>query len=107
MTELHWLPDIPGWRSRLRALPGLPPVSAWEAAVALANARVDFVRTIQLDEMLRRACGDAPPPGLATMPMRLAILGSSTLAHLHPGIRVGAACSSPPTRTTTASISRN
>ncbi len=91
MTELHWLADIPDWRARMRALPDLPPAAAWDAAVALANARIDFVRTGQLDAMLRRACGDTPPPGLATKPIRLAILGSSTLAHLHPGIRIGAA----------------
>ncbi len=91
MTELHWLPDIPDWRARLRALPSLPPTAAWEEAIALANAKLDFVRTMQLDEMLRRACGETPPPGLGTKPIRLAILGSSTLAHLHPAIRVGAA----------------
>jgi FkbH-like protein len=91
VTELHWLPDIPDWRARLRALPTLSPPAAWDEAVALANAKLDFVRTMQLDEMLRRACGDAPPPGLGTKPLRLAILGSSTLAHLHPAIRIGAA----------------
>jgi FkbH-like protein len=90
VTDLHWLPEITDWRARVRALPSLAPEAAWEEAVALANGRMDFVRTMQLDEMLRRAIGDTPPPGLATKPIRLAILGSSTLGHLHAGIRVGA-----------------
>jgi FkbH-like protein len=91
VTELHWLPDIQDWKPRMRALAALAPAPAWDEAVALANARLDFVRTAQLDEMLRRACGETPPPGLGTKPIRLAILGSSTLAHLHSAIRVGAA----------------
>ncbi len=91
MTELHWLPDIPDWRDRVRALQTAPPeTAAWNEVVALANARIDFVRTIQLDNALRARIA-APPAGLATKPIRLAILGSATLAHLHAGIRVGAA----------------
>jgi FkbH-like protein len=91
VTDLHWLADNPEWRARVRALAALPPAEAWRQAVALANARIDFVRTNQLDTMLRAACGDTPPAGLATPPIRLAILGASTLAHLHPAIRIGAA----------------
>ncbi len=97
MTDLHWLADIPDWRARMRALPALPPAEAWRQAVALANARIDFVRTNQLDSTLRAARGDTPPPGLGPglglpdAPIRLAILGASTLAHLHPAIRMGAA----------------
>ena len=87
MPELSWLPPIDDWRERLRAVPK-DPATAWEKAVALANTRLDFVRTNALDEMLRRAIADAPPAGLATKPVRLAILGSSTTAHLHAAIRV-------------------
>jgi hypothetical protein len=90
-VTLHWLADIPDWRARLRALPEREPAAAWDEVVALANAPLDFVRTNQLDAMLRRACGDAPPPGIATRPIRLAIIGSATLAHLHSGIRIGTA----------------
>src|SRR5207237_5549183 len=61
---------------------------AWDEAVALANARLDFVRTNALDEIVARRFGAAPPKGLATKPVRLALLGSSTLAHLHAAIRV-------------------
>jgi FkbH-like protein len=87
---LNWLPDIADWRARAQALPSLPVAAAWEEAVALAGARLDFVRTRQLDQVMRRAFSDTPPPGLGTRPLRLAVLGSSTLTHLLPGIRVGA-----------------
>jgi FkbH-like protein len=49
---------------------------------------LDFVRTNALDETLRRLLGETLPAGLPTKPVRLALLGSSTLAHLHAGIRV-------------------
>jgi FkbH-like protein len=86
VTELHWLPTIPDWRARLRAL-GSDPATAWNEAVALANARLNFVLTNALDETVRRAF-PAPPTGLGTKPVRLAVLGSATLTHLLPAIRV-------------------
>jgi hypothetical protein len=94
MTELYWLPELPEpteWRARLRALAaGDPPAAAaaWAEAVALANARLDFVRTNALDQIVARRFGEGPPPGLATQPVRLALLGSGTMAHLHAAIRV-------------------
>ncbi len=54
----------------------------------LANARLDFTRTNALDETLRRRMDGAVPAGTGTKPVRLAVLGSSTLAHLHASIRV-------------------
>ncbi len=56
--------------------------------MALANTRLDFVRTNALDQAVLKALDGALPNDLATRPVRLAILGSSTLAHLMPGIRV-------------------
>ena len=87
MTDLYWLPTVPDWRDRLRALPD-DRAAAWEQAVALANARLNFVQTNNLDDALRRRV-TAPPAGLATRPVRLAVLGSATLSHLLPAIRVG------------------
>ena len=86
MTDLHWLPTIPDWRLRLRAL-GTDSATAWDEAVALANGRINFVLTNALDEATRRTFPTAPK-GLATKPVRLAVLGSSTLTHLLPAIRV-------------------
>ena len=86
MPELYWLPPSDDWRARLRDLT-TDPAQAWGKAMALANTRLDFVRSNALDEMLRRAV-PAVPANLATKPVRLAILGSSTTAHLHAAIRV-------------------
>src|SRR5256885_5979675 len=59
----------------------------------LANTRLDFVRTNALDQIVARRFGPPgtetePPPGLAAKPVRLALLGSGTMAHLHAAIRV-------------------
>ena len=86
MTDLHWLPEIPDWRARLRGL-AKKTDGIWDEAVALANGRVNFVLTNALDEQLRRLIS-TPPDGLAAKPVRLALLGSSTLTHLLPAIRV-------------------
>ena len=85
--RLAWLPAEPTIRQRLRALLADPQAS-WAEAMALANTRLDFVLTNALDETLRRR------PELAAAathrPVRLAVLGSSTTAHLHAGIRIAA-----------------
>ncbi len=83
---LHWLPAIDDWRPRLAAFRAAP---SWDEAMALAGSRLDFVRTNALDASVLQAFAE-PPAGLATRPVRLAILGSSTLAHLHAGIRLAA-----------------
>ena len=87
MDQLRWLPERPDWRKHLRALAGAPH-DIWPEAVALANARLDFVRTNALDSVVLQHYAAAAPTGLGTRPVRLAILGSSTLAHLHAPIRV-------------------
>ncbi len=86
MTDLHWLPTIPDWRQRMKALP-LDPATAWENAVALANVRLNFVLTNALDQVIRRIMPTGPAV-LPTKKVRLAVLGSSTLTHLLPAIRV-------------------
>ena len=86
MTELHWLPSLPDIRDRLRALPA-EPGAAWEEGVALANSRLNFIFTDSLDARIRRVVTEAPA-NLATKPIRLALLGSCTLTHLHSAIRV-------------------
>ena len=85
MEQLRWLPAPDAWRTRLRSLPMV--ADSWSAAVALANTRLDFVRTNALDSSVRRLY-PKPPNGLGTKPVRLAVLGSSTLTHLHAAIRM-------------------
>jgi FkbH-like protein len=80
MQPLRWLPDRPDFRARLRGLTG----DFWAEAITLANSRLDFVRTNALDTVVRARYAASPP----VKPVRLAILGSSTLAHLHASIRV-------------------
>ena len=86
MPPLHWLPIVPDWRERVRALSSHG--SPWNEAVVLANAKLDFVATNRLDHIVRLLFPE-PPAGLASQPVRLALLGSSTLTHLHSAIRVG------------------
>jgi FkbH-like protein len=95
--ELEWLPVLPDWRERLLALSDMQPTAqeaarrqagpdpVWREAVSLAQARLDFVRTNALDTAVRRRAAQPPAP-----PVRLAVLGTCTTAHLHPAIRVGA-----------------
>jgi FkbH-like protein len=86
MTELHWLPETSDWRIRLKTI-AAGQGSTWDNAVALSGSRINFVLTNALDETLRRIMS-GPPEGLSTKPVRLAVLGSSTLTHLLPALRV-------------------
>ena len=87
MSGLYWLPEATDWRDRLRAL-GQTGADPWDEAVTLANTRLDFVKTNALDRAVAGLFGEEPPKGLSTKPVRLALLGSSTMAHLHAAIRV-------------------
>ncbi|TLU70597.1 HAD-IIIC family phosphatase [Lichenicoccus roseus] len=58
--------------------------------MALANERLDHLKTVKLDRRLRKLFPDEPPKGIPTVPVRLAILSSSTVDHLLPSLRVGA-----------------
>ena len=87
MTELHWLPTIPDWRPRLRAPGPADPATAWD------RRRRAGQRAAELRADQRAGRDGAPraarrPGGLATKPVRLAVLGSATLTHLLPAIRV-------------------
>ncbi len=87
---LDWLPPSSATLSaELRALVA-PSADAWGALVRHANTRLEGMGTVLVDRCLRRLFGGGPPPGLATVPVRLAVAGSSTLDHLAPGLRVAA-----------------
>ncbi|MGF6569622.1 FkbH-like protein [Paraburkholderia sp. GAS333] len=89
MPELTWLPRTPDWTQRLDALPR-EHAPDWSALVQLAGDNLDFLQTGKLDKRLVKAFGATPPDALATPPLRLAVLGSSTVDQLLPGLRVGA-----------------
>ena len=86
-TDLSWLPPYEA-KANGRALLAALEQAPWSNAMAIANTRLDFIRTNQLDDALRRALRDGVPADLAAKPVRLAILGSCTTAQLHPAIRV-------------------
>jgi FkbH-like protein len=85
-----WLPHRPDWGDLLKSLPTSDRSAAWEFLIDLANTRLDMLSTVRLDRQFTKLFKDDWPSKLQTKPVRLAILGSSTVDHLHPGIRVGA-----------------
>ena len=86
-TELHWLPQLPSWMETLAGLSPGDPAQTWRALVALANVRLGALETMRLDHRRAKLLADAPPD-LATKPVRLAVLASSTVDHLLAAIRV-------------------
>ncbi len=84
----HLPPPPPDFRARLRALPQ-DPAEAWAEATRLAATDLSFLQVNALDAAVQRAV-PAPPPNLPAPPVRLAVLGSATLTHLLPAIRVAA-----------------
>ncbi len=87
-NSLHWLPERSDWSNALGAVETATPKS-WEQLRVLANTRMDFLQTNKLDRVLQRVF-PKPPVHLGSKPLRLAILGSSTLDHLVSGLRMGA-----------------
>jgi FkbH-like protein len=91
MTKLHWLPSDDNWRARFTRMRQETTAShkdIWHEAVALANQQMDFVRTNALDQAVQTLFQDTPPNALGIASIRLAMLGSCTMAHLHGAIRV-------------------
>jgi len=83
---MSWLPFAPNFRGDLRAaLETAKPTERIEKLAFLAAHRLGFLETVQLD----RAFGQLDlkeAPGFSSI--RLAVLGSSTVDHLAPAIRV-------------------
>ncbi|QRE72411.1 hypothetical protein F1D61_00675 [Methylobacterium aquaticum] len=87
-ADLSWLPPPPpDFAARIGEAEALPDAAAWDALAALARTRLDPAQTGRLDRALQRRFPSGSPAGST---WRLALLGSSTLAHLAAGIRVGA-----------------
>jgi FkbH-like protein len=84
---LDWLPIRADWSEALAQAQQSEPAAAFGALRALANARVDFVRANRLDKTIQRFIAKHGAP--VNLPsIRLAVLGSSTLSHLLPHIRL-------------------
>ena len=88
--DMAWLPLAQDWSARLSSLGREGDIAVWRELVVLANARMDFGETLRLDRALMKRFAKGPPEGLETRPLRIALLGSSTVEHLMPGLRVGA-----------------
>jgi FkbH-like protein len=86
MPELYWLAPATDWNDRLRAAKVAKSVAP-DALVSLAAARLDFVQTNRLDKIAQRH--GAVLAALPAKAVRLAVLGSSTMDHLLPAIRIG------------------
>ena len=92
-SDFDWLPESADWQHALDEAKRLELAEALERYRLLANSRMDFARTVKLDRVVHAhverhlAAGSGARVGGFT-PVRLALLGSSTLTHLVPGIRV-------------------
>jgi len=90
MPELFWMPTNSEWQLSFKKLPSGGDLGTWQLLRELANVRLNFAETLQLDRVFQKRFGKVSPEGLATKSVRLAVLGSSTVDHLLPGIRIGA-----------------
>lgn len=88
MVELAWLPKDPEWDMCLEALSANSCLEDWLNLLLLANSRIDFVQTGKLDRAAQRLAKHGIPTSTNLRAVKLALLGSSTLHHLIPGIRV-------------------
>lgn len=86
----EWLPVHPDWNAALDAARQLgQDGGGWKALSTLSQFRLGFLETIRLDRAIARLTSN-PENSSGPSMLRLAVLGSSTLAHLIPGIRIGA-----------------
>ena len=86
--ELDWLPQAPLTSADLHRLPELSPGDAARLLRTLATRRLDLPSLLKLNRALTRLLAQhgGQLPGLQSL--RLAVLASSTSAHLVAGIRV-------------------
>ena len=86
--ELNWLPVHEDWDTHLRAAKALPPAGFTAQLGELALCRMEFSQVVRLDRTVQRFLASNDGELLGFEHVRLAILGSSTTAHLAPGIRI-------------------
>ncbi len=84
--SLYWLPHPKDFRTAAKSLKSARLPSAWAQATAIANHNLDFVQTNMLDQIVQSLGALAGP----IKTIRLAILASCTVRHLHPALRIAA-----------------
>jgi FkbH-like protein len=84
---LHWLPSADTWQEKLNEAKDRGPKS-WPQLVELSRYSLNLIQTERLARMAYKTLEGRSPEGLAVPVIRLAVIGSSTLAHLIPSIRV-------------------
>ena len=88
-TALAWLPVAADWQNRLSLLAQVDDsCTRWAETVALARCRIDMIQTNRLAEAaLRVFRGEVGIPPTVRR-VRLAVLATSTVSHLLPGLFV-------------------
>src|SRR4051812_45215626 len=86
--DVDWLPRNPAWSDDFKATTsrGRPALADLHR---LASYSLDFLKTNRFGNYLARTFDEAPE-GVSAKPVRLALLGSSTIDYLQPAIRVAA-----------------
>jgi FkbH-like protein len=87
--DLDWLPVIADWDGILAEAQSMPWPEAKPVFVQLANSKIDFIQLVKLDRAVQRSLKNFAD-GAGEETIRFAMLGSSTLSQLVPGIRIGA-----------------
>jgi FkbH-like protein len=87
-SDFDWLPERAEWQETLDEAKLLALPEALARYRLLANSRMDFARTVKLDRAVQKHVQGQVARADGFLPVRLALLGSSTVAHLVPGIRV-------------------
>jgi FkbH-like protein len=86
--NMFWLPKNPLFAQELAAVQKASPEATWGLLSSIAQHDLNFLETLQLDKALKKFV-DSQSPALIPQTVRLALLSSSTVDHLLPGIQVG------------------
>jgi FkbH-like protein len=89
IVDQHWLATSPDLASDLRRIAGEQQV-AWSELVRLANLRLDFLQTNKLDRTTQKILSSGATAASPWRTLNFALLGSSTVDHLLPALRVAA-----------------
>ena len=87
IAKLYWLPRQATTNEQLRKVATAEAVE-WNELVKLAGEHLDFIQTNRLDKLLTKHFSDTNLRDAVSKPVRLAVLSSSTVDHLLPGMRV-------------------